>query len=806
MLPTYSRTMIPDDPSTAFLAAAFLSGVAEGSSIFLYHNRRRCLVGDVHHDDDRFDVVELQKHTSVAPISSSQIAAYSIMYGIASMPMGLVGASPGVAFYPRALQASASEETGSPSEPTSQVHSKPRQPEIQPKIETHTISNQLIDSVEATTQVPVVGTGRGIGRMLRHENLRSRNNQQQHQLQLADPSTAVNKTPKAATLARSAAAIGNKKSISRFISTLDGTPLPTPLAEAMRRSRTLLVGAGLVSFAVSWYLTSHNGNRKNEQMNDNFNGICGNVNGDELRRRLQNDSIMIQRANCELVPPSMSPRLGVGFMWSETSNTLIERVKAMQSKFGRDLSLPPFSWIEKLVGGDSYHTSSDDQQPIALRLVLNEKQLPTSSVISMNKDTIVPTYFDECNNKQLARQPSSCLVLPIICPGFVVSATQTLHWSLGLTSKDWEDLPLNASWLLSSPNKQNEEASDDETLHTTPSLIVEANLCPSLHDILRHRFSSRSNPPESKHTIQMFTRILQKLAQERCQTNITTVSILLQWDSKETLRKQLNQTHSDTTKVVNIDAVDVLNWALTSTIDNIDLTVCDLDCETERVASLTATLESPMNLNDSHLPLQSRKTINEKTTPWTVVDVLGTSIRHLIESTYRGVSFVAAAGKKMKKEQSENSNEQRSVSGNGQIPKILHVASPYDSVLLRWLGGSLRGWKVKFLDLADNHTQEGIVLVLGNTDIDTCQLMCSLIDEHSDLFSNPKSKFVILLEDECNVNMLHDLIGSDEDRDSSDKVSIVCVSTSYEYAFAVARHSVGRGEEVSEALRRVFRH
>jgi len=123
-------------------------------------------------------------------------------------------------------------------------------------------SIRLDDIPSASSDTPIVGTGRGVGRMLRHENSKKMtiHNKRHLEMESANRKKHTRTTNAGTAVARPS----TYNSISsRYIATLDGAPLPTPLAEAMRRSRCMFIGAGIVSYAITRYLSN---NRQHDTM------------------------------------------------------------------------------------------------------------------------------------------------------------------------------------------------------------------------------------------------------------------------------------------------------------------------------------------------------------------------------------------------------------------------------------------------------------------------------------------------------------------------------------------------------------
>ena len=88
-----------------------------------------------------------------------------------------------------------------------------------------------------------------------------------------------------------------------------------------------------------------------------------------------------------------------------------------------------------------------------------------------------------------------------------------------------------------------------------------------------------------------------------------------------------------------------------------------------------------------------------------------------------------------------------------------------------WLTEILRprGWHVKWLDtggvkncydsLVDHdNSLEGVVFIYGNNDVDSCNIACSIVENHPEWCWNPKTNLVILLEDPLTYYAAHGLL------------------------------------------------
>ena len=200
-------------PGEAFLAVAWAAGVLEGFSVLSLA-------------EGKIDAEQTSETTS------ARIIVPAVLYGTLSLPLSLIGAAPGPTLIGRLPFA--------------------------PKIEA--LDNSLLPPLVSTSPPPpavevqkltVVHRGKRRPDLLREEN-RSR--------YLASSSSAAPKSPSPSTypIAKTAA--------TRYISTLDGHALlPTPLAEALRRSRFLFAGAALVTMVLSYQTNQEEENRRKSE-------------------------------------------------------------------------------------------------------------------------------------------------------------------------------------------------------------------------------------------------------------------------------------------------------------------------------------------------------------------------------------------------------------------------------------------------------------------------------------------------------------------------------------------------------------
>lgn len=252
---------------TTLFAAAWAAGIVEGASV---------LVKGANQDKEATELAaavaaeppSAEQQPSVALASVPQLIFPAVLYGTISLPLGLIGASPGpttIGYLPFApkmdglyfrqqhhQQAQLLPPGMPPQVPLATPPKQPPKPRQPLRSATSTVNRTVAKpSVESNSEQQQQLTpkkGKRRVDLLREEN---RNRQK---LRSAAPATAA-PLPAPAAPPKVVARLSIKTATPMpgyFIATLDGQALPTPLAEAMRRTRFLLVGAGLATLALSY--------------------------------------------------------------------------------------------------------------------------------------------------------------------------------------------------------------------------------------------------------------------------------------------------------------------------------------------------------------------------------------------------------------------------------------------------------------------------------------------------------------------------------------------------------------------------
>eukprot|EP00956_Cyclotella_meneghiniana_P042852 scaffold249334_cov83-Cyclotella_meneghiniana.AAC.4 len=744
-----------NDPSSAFLAAAFAAGIVEGSSIIRHYRK-----------------------IFNAP-SSINVAAHSVLYGMISLPLGIIGASPGMAFYPKALKLCIDAV---------EVHQVQEKHDVSARVleDASRESEMQKTNITSTASPHVTGTGRGIGRMLREENLKKIHSHT-HQVEQVGPATHHQ-------LQSSLSQPSSSSGLSRYVSTLDGCVLPTLVSEAMRRSRSLFVGAALVSIGITKFISSSttSGRQTNEHIAESIVNESGEVDynhGAKLQERLRAD-MEVAAASSESDLPSNKISYAYKQVKADVLNTLSKAVMKIEEQLVNESEDSPL----KVLSNWKETTSSSNSRPIALRLVLNkENEMP---FVSSNRKSLFPwlTTETENNSRNHLRQNNPFFVLPINYSdskglGFNRNKYNP-WWKFDDKEKSLNELPINPSWLL-------------KTINTNPALanklITEANICPSIHQLLQHRYpdkrpSQNSDETQPLHEVNMILRMMDKLARSKCpdSPNISSSTIMI-CDKERTAMIPTNS--------LCLDGLDVLRWSIISTINK--MRTIDDKTPSVPVPSPEADKDDSATIG-VHITTRSTKyaTGKETSSPWSVIDVttvIGTSIRHLLQSTYRiasAIFFLVGRPHKPRISTTKVISE---------ISKEITIISPYESTSA-WLATSLRsyGWKTKALNPNQDTTIiGGIVLVLGKNDFETCEIARSLIEQTEFGTKKDSDRQLLLLLDNSQYEMLNDF----NSKIGSEKATILCTDCIYELAFAIARSGLSRGmssEEVQVELENSF--
>lgn len=189
-------------PGEGFLVAAWAAGVVEGVSLLSLARKNPPA-------DQPVDTNATKASLMIVP---------AVLYGTLSLPLSLIGASPGptlIRCLPFVPNIEALEDSLLP-----------------PRVSTSP------SPLAAEVQSQAIQKGKRRQDLLRAEN-RSRYLASSSSASPSSLSTTIHPTSKTAA--------------TRYISTLDGHALlPTPVAESMRRSRFLFAGAGLVTMVISY--------------------------------------------------------------------------------------------------------------------------------------------------------------------------------------------------------------------------------------------------------------------------------------------------------------------------------------------------------------------------------------------------------------------------------------------------------------------------------------------------------------------------------------------------------------------------
>jgi hypothetical protein len=732
-----------NDPPSAFLAAAFISGIIEGSSVLGYHK-------NASHNNNNANTP-----------SSINVASHSAFYGAVSLPLGIIGASPGVAFYPRHLKLSIDAQDNS-------NHTTQNQQDVSVGVEGPPRERSDLGELGETpttpiVQQPVTGTGRGIGRLLREENLKKIN--QSNNSPHTEPSEPTTHITSSATRTRT-----SQPRLYRYISTLDGRPLPTLLSEAMRRSRCLFVGAALVSFGMNQYMSENKTPvQSNEMITKPIIDETGRINYNhdtELNTRLNSDMELALASTTASVHRDIKSYLKKAERLAVS--TLCDAVELIKQRFGDSMIFPPLNWLFTWQGNTFAKIREEKNPcPIAIRLVLNEECTIPTTFLSHGTSQLPWITTVENENSNERKRSNTSLVLPIYCFGnHGLRSNNFKWWQSGPEQKSLHELPINATWLTN--NQQQKKGLN------TRSLIIEARTCPSFHQILDQKYSHKHGRP-SAIDVGAFSRMLLNLARSKCENDterITTSTIVLY--DKDQVRKE--RSPSSRNYYVFIDALDALKWAVLSTIDNMSLDDTTSPDHTNNTQANASEINDNSPIKSTQVAKRSTQYASNKdmATAWTVVDVIGVSIRHLLESTYRFASAVTFWGQHTTPQPSS---------------RVINIVSPCKSTVA-WLGESIKshGWTLS--KSGDNSGD--VTLILGRDDLETCNMVCSMIESRGSS-KDQNVKLLVLLENPSMCEMLNAV------KSQFPGMVILCAPFVYEFAFAIVRSCLVREMNSAEA-------
>ena len=240
-----------------FLAAAIAAGFVEGASVLSFHRRRTSALLSSKIDDssnnNNFATQNRNDNTVAIAPSVSMFAAHTVLYGIVSIPLGIVGASPGIAFLPHTITSRYSHDSKVVVSPEENDNCESGQRTVKENGQLDLYPSPPI----ATT--PDIHGNRNLGWVLRQENskkISTHNKWTRPSFSDLESSSSMPNMKLGVNTTTAHTSMVQPTTAMRYIATLDGVPLPTALAESMRRARCLFIGAGLISYAIAEYYLS----------------------------------------------------------------------------------------------------------------------------------------------------------------------------------------------------------------------------------------------------------------------------------------------------------------------------------------------------------------------------------------------------------------------------------------------------------------------------------------------------------------------------------------------------------------------
>lgn len=396
----------------AAIATAFTAASIEGLSIIDEAQKRQSHLARG----------ELSQ-TKTTSIPSSKVLVFpTLVYGILSLPLSAIGASPSLyliskltPFHPHLEDEHIVEQefdhqtspTGNLTSSSSINFETATLPHRRMKLDTTKSSNNHNDNDRSQFTV----------KQKRAENRQilaaMKERRERDRIQSNRSDVAAHKISRESHSSQSSRNGFRHNHISSYITTLDGRPLPTSLAESMRRVRILAFGYGLVSAIVVYHLESMD--------NKNF-------------KTSTNDS------------------------------------KQNSSSVGRDPKA-----VENFIKHFDRMNHNDMVKGVAMRLFHDYNEFSKYST-NHSARTSQRNYMTEPSRHE-------CCVLPITSFSLnknTINDDILLHWFLGRTEADWNALPISPRWLFQPTGKgKNIPVEVGKTNHF---ILLETNLISSLQE------------------------------------------------------------------------------------------------------------------------------------------------------------------------------------------------------------------------------------------------------------------------------------------------------------------------------------
>lgn len=321
----------------SFFATALAAGIIEGASVLARAKQER-------------------DAAPTASILSPQLLIPAVLYGSISLPLGIIGASPGptmIGYLPFAPNADAI---------FLRTHQRPASAALPPPPPVVEAPAPETTAAAATTTNP-----KGVRRvdLLRVEN-------RDRQVRSSGASSPATQIPIRRRVAPPSLP-------TRYLATLDGQALPTSLAEAMRRTRFLLIGAGLVTVALSYNQTRPEQKKK---IRLRSTAILPGKDAAAIRRLVANSTQGAVLRYCDSLPQLLSASTSA----KTSSNTSVATIPLYSQSISSDVLFwnpgsEPKEWETTPISNDWLMKTAGEDATSKQLLVMEADVTPTLTSI-----------------------------------------------------------------------------------------------------------------------------------------------------------------------------------------------------------------------------------------------------------------------------------------------------------------------------------------------------------------------------------------------------------------------------------------
>eukprot|EP00521_Asterionellopsis_glacialis_P015977 CAMPEP_0195306808 /NCGR_PEP_ID=MMETSP0707-20130614/37390_1 /TAXON_ID=33640 /ORGANISM="Asterionellopsis glacialis, Strain CCMP134" /LENGTH=565 /DNA_ID=CAMNT_0040371035 /DNA_START=113 /DNA_END=1810 /DNA_ORIENTATION=- len=504
-----------------------------------------------------------------------------------------------------------------------------------------------------------------------------------------------------------------------YFATLDGRPLSTPVAEAMRRSRVLLVTAELIT--ATW---TYQQQVKEEEA------------ASKLLQRQGRDAQAVHRYVSSL--PKNNNGVAIRLVESRPSIDL----KSHVPWFGTDVV--PVSWNttadndgmtpRSIVDTTSVHTDGRKG---------NTSELSNPwSVLEHAKDTIsienAQKILDQIRYDPDIPLPDQFMKFYSLFYDIAMNAKQRYeqtrevphpYWYLGKTWNEWSQIPFSQDWLFQ--RGENETKEENNSLTTSvPLLVLEADVSLPLSSCFEHRSQRRKTLPivdyDTLATTRNMSHIIQTIGQQK--------GVVAKLDDAAP-----SSAPGVLTVFVASSSADVKIPSSATAPKVNEIFVNGLDATASEVTSWAESKYEKLQetyLNSIKKESEEHKVSEEDKESSTfilvsLIDFIGEKIRQSGEIILR--SFTAPS-----------------------LPKVLHVFSDQRNAS-DWLRAELysKGWIVQWHDISSHDgnlvqiynramNNGGLAVVCRNTDEKTCDFVSTILSSSTKVDDATTELFVLL--------------------------------------------------------------